>query len=82
LHWHQNQSYSHQNQNNGGPKIETNQAMPKTIGLLYVRCKKVMGKVSPMVPPHPSDDEASMGGETIVLYKWICASFWKRFEQS
>ncbi len=32
-------------------------------GPLRARCKEVMGRVSPTVSPHPSDDEASVGKE-------------------
>ena len=44
-------------------KIETDGAMPKKVGPLRVRCKEVMGRVSPTASPHPSDDEASVGEE-------------------
>jgi hypothetical protein len=59
LRSHQNQNYWHQNQN----KSDADGAMPKNVGPLRVRCKEVMGRVSPTAYPHPSDDEASVGEE-------------------
>jgi len=44
-------------------KFDTDGAMPKNVGPLRARCKEVMGRVSPTVSPHTSDDEASMGKE-------------------
>jgi hypothetical protein len=47
------------NRNDGRP-FETDGAMPKNVWPLRVRCQEVMGRVSPTVSPHPSDDEASV----------------------
>jgi hypothetical protein len=37
--------------------------MPKNIVPLQLRCQEVMGRVSPMASPHPSDDETSVREE-------------------
>ena len=44
-------------------KVDTDGAMPKKIGPLRAKCKEVMGRASPTVSPHASDDECSVGGD-------------------
>jgi hypothetical protein len=44
------------------PVRATDGAMPKKIGPLRAKCKEVMGRASPTVSPHASDDECSVGG--------------------
>ncbi len=43
--------------------IQVDKVMPKNDVPLCVRCKKVMGRVSPKIYWHPSNDEASIGKE-------------------
>ena len=38
-------------------KIPSDKAMPKHVGELRARCSRVMGRESPTVSPHASDDE-------------------------
>jgi hypothetical protein len=44
-------------------KVKIDGAMPKGIGRLWLKCLEVMGRISPMLSPHPSNAEASEGGE-------------------
>ena len=44
-------------------RLDTDGAMPKNVGPLRIRCLEVMGRASPTVSPHPSDDEASVSDE-------------------
>jgi hypothetical protein len=43
---------------------DSDPAMPKTVAPLRQRCLEVMGRVSPMASPHPSDDENSLAEES------------------
>jgi hypothetical protein len=44
-------------------KQKEDPAMPTRVGQLRTRCHQIMGRISPMISPHASDDEAEAADE-------------------